>query len=207
MIAANPYTLIELHPLLVVVSGPSGVGKDSIIQALKHRHLPLHVVVTSTNREPRPNEVDGVDYHFVSTHRFEEMIHNDELLEHAVVYGDYKGIPKRQIRDAFATGKDVILRVDVQGAARLRQLFPEAVLIFLVPANEDELIQRLKARHSETHDSLQRRIETARQEMHQLTEFDYVVVNRDEQLQEAVDKIIAIIDAEHHRVIQRKVSV
>jgi guanylate kinase len=165
------------------------------------------VVVTSTNREPRPSEVNGVDYNFVSTERFEEMIRNDELIEHAVVYGDYKGIPKREIRDAFATGKDVILRVDVQGAARLRQLYPDAVLIFLVPADEEELIQRLTARHSETPDSLARRIETARKEMEKLPEFDYMVVNRDEQLEAAVDKIIAIIDAEHHRVIQRKVTV
>ncbi len=190
-----------------MVSGPSGVGKDSVIQALKRRNLPLHIVVTSTDRKPRPNEVDGVDYNFVSTERFEEMIRQGELIEHAVVYGDYKGIPKQQIRDAFATGKDVILRVDVQGAARLRQLFPEAVLIFLVPDDEAELVQRLTTRHSETPDSLQRRIETARQEMKKLPEFDYVVVNRDEQLETAVDKIVAIIEAEHHRVKQRKVSI
>lgn len=205
--AEHVYAPIEQHPLLVVVSGPSGVGKDSVIQALKRRNLPLHIVVTSTNRKPRPNEVNGVDYNFVSTERFEEMIRQGELIEHAVVYGDYKGIPKQQIRDAFATGKDVILRVDVQGAARLRQLFPEAVLIFLVPTDEAELVQRLTARHSETPDSLQRRIETARQEMKKLPEFDYVVVNRDEQLETAVDKIIAIIEAEHHRVKQRKVSI
>ena len=197
---SNPY------PLLIVVSGPSGVGKDSAIQALKRRNLPLHVVVTTTNRKPRPGEVDGVDYYFISTERFEEMIHNDELIEHAVVYGDYKGVPKSQIREAFATGKDVILRVDVQGAARMRQLFPEAILIFLMPANMEEWIQRLRDRQSETTESLHRRVETARREMEQLKEFDYVVVNANCLLEEAVDNIVAIIDVEHLRVNPRKIN-
>jgi guanylate kinase len=195
------------NPLLIVVSGPSGVGKDSVIQALKRRELPMHVVVTSTNRKPRPNEVNGVDYYFISTAQFEEMIRCDELIEHAIVYGDYKGIPKAQIRDAFATGKDVILRVDVQGAARLRQLFPEAVLIFLMPANMDEWIRRLEDRHSETEESLRRRITTAKGELEHLDEFDYVVVNADCRLENAVDEIVSIVSAEHHRVHPRKISV
>lgn len=195
------------YPLLIVVSGPSGVGKDSAIQALKRRNLPLHVVVTSTDRKPRPNEVDGVDYCFVSTAQFKDMIAHDELIEYAVVYGDYKGIPKAQIREAFATGNDVIIRVDVQGAARLRQLFPQAVLIFLMPANMDEWIRRLEERQSETEELLRRRIETARGELQHLDDFDYMVVNADCMLETAVDKIVAIIDAEHHRVHPRKITV
>ncbi len=198
---SNPY------PLLIVVSGPSGVGKNSVIQALKKRKLPLHVVVTTTNRKPRPNEVNGVDYYFVSTERFEEMIRTDELIEHAVVYGDYKGIPKAQIREAFATGRDVILRVDVQGAARLRDLYPESVLIFLMPANMEEWIQRLQDRKSETSKSLHRRVETARREMEHLQEFDYVVVNANCLLEEAVDNIVSIIDVEHLRVKPRKINI
>lgn len=198
---------IPRYPLLVVVSGPSGVGKDSVIQALKRRQLPLHVVVTTTDRQPRPTEIEGVDYNFVSTERFEEMIRNDELIEYARVYNDYKGIPKIQITGAFETGKDVIIRVDVQGAARLRSLFPEAVLVFLVPATMDELVQRLTARHSETPESLSRRIETTRLEMTRLPEFDYVVANPDDQLEQAVDKICSIITTEHQRINPRKITV
>ena len=194
------------NPLLIVVSGPSGVGKDTVIQALKRRSLPLHVVVTTTNRKPRPTEINGVDYFFISTDQFEEMIRNNDLIEHAVVYGDYKGIPKAQIREAFATGKDVILRVDVQGAARLRELFPQAVMIFLMPANMEEWIQRLRDRHSETPESLRRRIDTARRELTHLQEFDYVVINANCMLEEAVDNIVSIIDVEHLRVNPRKID-
>lgn len=205
----DPHSIIQIprYPLLVVVSGPSGVGKDSVIQALKRRQLPLHVVVTTTDRKPRPTEIEGVDYNFVSTERFEEMIRNDELIEYARVYNDYKGIPKIQIRGAFETGKDVIIRVDVQGAARLRSLFPQAVLVFLVPATMDELVNRLTARHSETPTSLARRIETTRLEMTRLPEFDYVVANPDDLLEQAVDKICSIIAAEHQRVNPRKITV
>lgn len=193
-------------PLLVVISGPSGVGKDTVIQELKKRNLPLHVVVTATDRKPRPNEVDGVDYHFVSTARFEEMIRNHELIEYARVYDDYKGIPKREVSDAMHSGKDVIFRVDVQGAARLRQLFPEAVMIFLLPASFEELEARLTARHTETPATLQKRIQTAQEEMKRLPEFEYAVVNADGQLEKTIDQILAILTAEHLKVHPRTYS-
>ncbi|MEW6181319.1 MAG: guanylate kinase [Chloroflexota bacterium] len=194
------------NPLLVVISGPSGVGKDTVIQELKRRNLPLHVVVTATDRKPRSNEVDGVDYHFVSTRRFEEMIHNQELIEYARVYDDYKGIPKREVTDAMRSGKDVIFRVDVQGAARLRQLFPEAVMIFLLPASMEELEARLAARHTETPAALKKRIETAREEMKRLPEFEYAVVNADGQLEKTIEQILAILTAEHLKVKPRTYS-
>lgn len=193
-------------PLLVVISGPSGVGKDTVIQELKKRNLPLHVVVTATDRKPRPNEVDGVDYHFVSTTRFEEMIRNHELIEYARVYDDYKGIPKREVTDAMHSGKDVIFRVDVQGAARLRQLFPEVVMIFLLPSSFEELEARLAARHTETPATLQKRIQTAREEMKRLPEFEYAVVNADGQLEKTIDQILAILTAEHLKVKPRTYS-
>lgn len=198
--------LTRPQPLLIVLSGPSGVGKDTVLQALKKRNLPLHFVVTATDRPPRPGEVDGVDYIFVSREEFERMIAADEMLEYAVVYGDYKGVPKAQIRAALASGKDVILRVDVQGAARLRALCPEAVLIFLAPANVQEWYQRLINRHSETPETLQRRIEAVRRELTYLDMFDYVVINRQDHLEQAVDQIIAIIQVEHLRVHPRRIT-
>jgi guanylate kinase len=200
------FDLYRPQPLLVVISGPSGVGKDAVVKALKQRNQLIHFVVTMTSRAPRAGEVDGVDYFFTSRENFAELIEQDEFLEYALVYNDYKGIPRSQIRQALASGKDVILRVDVQGAATLRNLCPEAVLIYLIPANEREWLERLRTRKTETAESLAIRIHTARGELEHLAGFDYVVVNAQDQLDEAVDTIIAIIDAEHHRVHSRKVS-
>ncbi len=194
------------EPLLIVISGPSGVGKDTVIQRMKERSLPFHFVVTATTRPPRANERHGVDYFFVSHDEFAEMIEQNELLEYAIVYNDYKGIPKAQVREALASGKDVIMRIDVQGAATIRSLCPDAVLIFLTTGNEEELVTRLTARKTETPEGLKLRIATARKEMQRIVEFDYVVTNPEDQLDEAVDTILSIIHAEHHRVQQRKVT-
>ncbi len=196
----------KAEPLLIVISGPSGVGKDTVIQRMKERNLPFHFVVTATTRPPRANERHGVDYFFVSHDEFAEMIEHNELLEYAIVYNDYKGIPKAQVRQALASGKDVIMRIDVQGAATIRSLCPEAVLIFLTTGSEGELVTRLTARKTETPEGLKLRIATARKEMQRIVEFDYVVTNPEDQLDEAVDTILAIIHAEHHRVEQRKVA-
>ena len=119
------------QPLLIVVSGPSGVGKDTVIDRMKERGLPFHFVITATSRPRRQNEVEAIDYFFVSREQFKEMIENDELFEHALVYGEFKGIPKKQIEAAFASKKDVVMRVDVQGAETVRKQSPEAILIFL----------------------------------------------------------------------------
>ncbi len=193
-------------PLLIVISGPSGVGKDTVIQRMKERQLPIHFVVTATTRPPRPDERHGVDYFFISREEFARMIEEDELLEYAIVYGDYKGIPKQQVREALASGKDVIMRIDVQGAATIRRLVPDAVLIFLTTASEEELVERLKRRKTESAEDLSLRIATARQELKRMAEFDYVVVNREHALEETVDTIIAIIEAEHHHIPPRKVN-
>jgi guanylate kinase len=198
------FDLYHPQPLLVVISGPSGVGKDAVVKAIQKRGHPFHFVVTMTSRAPRPGEHEGIDYFFTSRDHFESMITADEFIEYALVYQDYKGIPKEQIRQAFASGKDVILRVDVQGAATLLRLCPDAVLIYLIPMNEREWLERLRNRKTETPESLALRIQTARSELEQLSRFDYVVVNADDRLEEAVDTITAIIDAEHHRVNPRK---
>jgi guanylate kinase len=197
---------LKSNPLLVVLSGPSGVGKDTVLAGLKKCAHPFHFVVTVNTRPKRPDEVDGVDYHFITKECFAEMINQDELLEHAIVYGDYKGIPKQQVRDALASGKDVLMRLDVQGAATVRRLVPEAVLIFLTAPSEEELIARLQARKTEPPDQLQLRMATSRQEMKRMSEFDYVVVNRAACADQAVEDVMSIIHAEHCRVHQRVVS-
>ncbi len=194
------------QPLLIVVSGQAGVGKDSLIQRMKERGYPVHFVITATDRAPRPGEVHGRDYFFLTTDEFKRMEREGELLEHAIVYGQYKGIPKQQVREAMASGKDVIMRVDVQGAATVRQIVPEAILIFLVASSQVELEQRLRDRGSDSPEQLEERLVTAREEMERLTEFDYVVVNRNGELDQAVDDVVAIIRAEHCRVEQRVVK-
>lgn len=196
----------EPNPLLVVLSGPSGAGKDTVLKRMKELGSPFHFVVTATDRPPRPGEVHGVDYYFLSSEQFTAMLEGGELLEHAIVYGQHKGIPKAQVRQALASGQEVIMRIDVQGAATVRQIVPEAVFIFITTSSEEELIQRLKGRHTETPGALEMRLATARQEMKRLSEFDYVVVNRDGRLDEAVEHIVAIITAEKCRVKQRKIE-
>jgi guanylate kinase len=196
----------ESQPLLIVVSGPSGVGKDSLVQRLQERNCPFFFVVTATDRPPRPDEVEGEDYFFVSTEEFERMIEENALIEYAVVYGQYKGVPKKQVREAMASGKDVVMRLDVQGAATIREIAPEAVLIFLTASSEAELKERLRARGDDSPEQIERRIATAREEMKRLPEFDYVVMNRKGELDHAADQVLAIIRAEHCRVNQRKVT-
>ena len=193
-------------PLLIVISGPSGAGKDTVMQRMQERGLPFHFVVTATTREKRETETHGKDYFFVTKDEFARMIDEDELIEHAIVYGDYKGIPKQQVREALASGKDVVMRVDVQGAESVRRMAPEALLVFITTDSEEELVHRLETRKTETTDSLALRIATARKELKRVEAFDYVIVNRDYHLDVTVDSIRSIIDAEHHRVKPRKVS-
>lgn len=202
----SEFKIPKTTPLLIVISGTSGSGKDTVMDRMKERGLPFHFVVTATTRPKRENEIEGRDYFFVSKEEFERMIKENELIEHAIVYDDYKGVPKDQVRQALASGKNVVMRIDVQGAQTIRTLAPEALMIFLTTANEEELERRLRGRKTETDDSLALRIATARKELQQLGIFDYVVVNRDSHLDETVDTIRSIIEAEHHLVKQRKVS-
>ena len=201
----NPYEFAR-EPLLIVISGPSGVGKDAVVRRLKERGLPFHFVITATDRAPRPDEVHGVDYFFFTTAVFESMIEKNQLLEHAIVYGQHKGIPKQQVQEAMASGSDVIMRLDVQGASTVRRLVPEAVLIFLTASSEKELEQRLQRRGSDSPEQLKARIMTAREEMVCLPEFDYVVVNREGELDKAADDVMAIVQAEHCRANPRVVK-
>ena len=193
-------------PLLIVISGPSGIGKDTVVDGLKDRNLPFHFVITATSRPPRENEVHGVDYFFYSREEFERMIEEGELLEHAWVYSAYKGVPKSQVREALASCEDVVMRLDVQGAATVRELCPDAVLIFLTANTKDEWLGRLRDRRSETQEELQLRITTAQEEYQTLDIFDYIVINPQDRLDDALDVIESIITAEHHRVHPRQVQ-
>lgn len=198
------FDLLHPQPLIIVISGTSGIGKDAVIKGMKRRNKPLHYVITATSRAPRSNEVDGVDYFFFSKEDFERRIHAGEFIEHALVYQDYKGIPRWQVDEALKSGKDVVLKLDVQGAATIRKLYPEAVLIFLVPNTVEEWYDRLCDRKSETPETLRVRIDTAIKEVSQIDLFDYVVLNAQDHLDAAVDDILQIINIEHHRVHHRK---
>jgi guanylate kinase len=202
----TPFELRKPNPLLIVISGPSGVGKDSVVQRMRERGFPFHFVVTATTRARREGEVHGRDYWFYSNDEFARMIKDDELIEYAIVYNDYKGIPKSQVREALSSGKDVIMRVDVQGAETVRKLAPEALLIFITCESEDELEARLRKRKTETDAQLSLRIATARKELQRIESFDYVIVNHDFHLDDTVEKVRAIIAAEHLKVKQRKVD-
>ena len=194
------------EPLLVVISGPSGVGKDTVLDRMKQRGLPFHFVVTATTRPRRPGEVEGEDYFFVGEQEFLDMIEKGELIEHALVYNDHKGVPRQQIREAMESGQDVVMRVDVQGAKTIQSLAPEALLIFLTARDEDELSRRLRKRRTESEADLKLRLEAAKEELGYLDIFDYVVLNADSTVETAVDTILAIIEAEHHRSNPRRVN-
>jgi len=192
---------------MVVISGPSGVGKDTVVDRMQDRGLPFHFVVTATTRARRSTEVEGVDYIFLPQAEFKGMLEAGEFIEHALVYGEHKGIPRQQVQQALASGMDVALRVDVQGAKTLRGLYPEALLIYLATPSEAELVERLKRRRTESPEKLQLRLKAAREEFGYLHLFDYAVINAEGQVEQAVDTILAIIQAEHHRVIPRRISV
>jgi guanylate kinase len=202
----DPKPTQKQHPLLIVISGPSGVGKDSVLRGLKERMDNLHFVVTVNTREPRPDEEEGVDYLFISEEEFQRMLANGELLENAHVYNDYKGVPREQVRSAMASGKDVLMRLDVQGAATIREVASEAILIFLNTASEEELIERLRSRGTDSAEDLEKRLQTAREELARIDEYDYVVINAEGQLEEAITRIIEIISLEHQREVPRQVS-
>jgi len=197
----------QTYPILVIISGPSGVGKDTVARRLiKRRPDEFHFVVTATTREPRDNEVEGYDYRFVSNDEFARMIEEDELLEYAVVYNQYKGIPKQQVRDALKSGKNVIMRLDVQGTATVRKLVPGAITVFLCTETEEDLVRRLRNRESDPAEGVNLRIAEARQEIKRLQEFDYCVINAEDEQELAVDKILSIVDAARCQVKQVKID-
>ena len=187
------------RPLLVVLSGPSGVGKDAVLERMKHLGSPYHFAVTATTRPMREGEREGEPYHFVARSDFERMIANGELLEWAEVYGNLYGVPRAQVERALSEGRDVLVKVDVQGAKTIRGLAPDAVLVFLAPPSLDELARRLTSRGTEAEESLRRRLREAEAEMEAAELFDHVVVNRRDRLDAAVRQIEALTADERSR--------
>lgn len=191
-------------PLLVIISGPSGVGKDATLKRMQTRNTPFHFLVTTTTRARRPSEIEGVDYHFVSNDEFQNKLARGDFLEYANVYGNWYGNSKSDIEAALARGTDVLMRIDVQGAATIRKKVEGAVFIFL-DSTIEELEARLRARKTENEDALRVRLNTAAQEMQEQTEFDYCLHNHDSHLDRTVDDIITIIKAEKLRTHPRRV--
>ncbi len=200
-----PYNPLS-SPLLIVLSGPSGVGKDAVLARMRALGYSLEYITTITTRQQRTKERNKVDYHFVSTEQFQEMITRNELLEWANVYGNWYGVPKQPVKQALGRGQDTIVKVDVQGASTIKKILPQAVFIFLTPSSTEELITRLKQRHTESSFNLALRIETAEEEIKQLPLFDYMVINRQGKINLAVSDIASIITAEKCRVTPREIN-
>ncbi len=195
---------MESSPLLIVLSGPSGVGKDAVLSGMQARGLSLHWVVTATTRSQRLGEEGGVNYHFLSEGRFQEMREKGELLEWAQVYDYWYGVPRKALEQALEREQDALVKVDVQGATTLKGMVPEAVFIFLIPPSREELISRLRQRHTESPRQLALRLEKVKEEMSSLLLFDYVVVN--DEVEKAIDRILAIITAEKCRTHRRHIQ-
>ena len=194
------FDLFHPEPLLIIVSGPSCVGKDAVVRLMEKRRKTLHFVVTYTDRTPRPEENNGVDYFFITTQDFLNKVSRNFFLEYSLVYDQYKGIPRDQFENAMASKKDLLMRIDVQGVEKVKSIFPEAITIFLIPSNQQEWEERLKQRKGDKPEEIQKRIQTATEELDQIPRFDYLVVNVQNRLEDTANTILAIIDAEHHRI-------
>jgi len=203
----NPLYELTGKPLLIVLSGPSGVGKDSVLNYFKNSSMNMKFVTTITTRPRRLNEKDNVDYHFVDEEEYQQLLRNNELMESAKVYGNWYGVPKEPVRRALAQGSDIMVKVDVQGAASIKKIAPQAVFIFLMPPSIGELTSRLKQRYTESAATLAVRLQAADEEIKQSKLFDYIVVNHNNQIGLAVADIQAIITAEKHRVKPREITI
>jgi len=193
-------------PLLIILSGLSGAGKDSVLNELKKCARPPETIITVTTRPRRHNEKDGVHYTFVSPENFQAMIDAGQMLEWATVYGNRYGAPREPVKKALESGKDVIIKVDVQGAATYKKIVPQAVFIFLAPPSIEDCAPRLKERRTESPAELTLRLETALKEMDMLPIFDYIVINRHNELDKAAAEVKAIIAAEKCRVKPREIK-
>lgn len=183
--------------ILFVISGPSGVGKGTILELIMNEDPTVKFSVSATTRSPRPGEQDGVHYFFVDRKRFDEMIENSEMLEWAVVHGDYKGTIRKAVADTLAAGFDIILDIDVQGALQLMDRHEDGVFVFIAPPSMEELARRLRGRGTENEEQFNKRLKDAAWELAHINRYEYVIINDD--LSEACRKLRAIITAERCR--------
>ena len=179
---------------LFVLSGPSGVGKGTVLKNLKKKSVDLDCSISATTRDPRPGEVDGEDYFFISKEKFFEMKANDEFIETAKVHNNYYGTPRKNVDRCLANNENIILEIDIQGAKQIKDNYPEAILIFLVPPSFSELKNRLEKRDSEDENSKQLRLKNAKSELQEKVHFDYEIIN--DKLTKAVKKLQQIIQKE-----------
>ena len=192
------------QPLILVISGLSGSGKDVVINRMNEiSDVKFHFVVTCNTRKRREQEIDGKDYHFITREKFLSMIENGEMIEHSVVYDDLKGVPRFEIENAFKAGQDIILRLDSQGMQKIKAIYPQTISIFILPPDADSWLARLRARNTETEESLNIRIQTAEKELAGVSQFDYIVIN--DRIEQAAIDILTILKAEHMRSANRKV--
>lgn len=193
----------RIKPLLVVFSGPSGAGKDAVLNRMKELGRPFYYVITATTRPKRASEKNGVDYYFLSHKEFQQMIDKNQFLEWANVYGNYYGVPKGEVTSALFKGMDAVIKVDVQGAATIKKILPQAVFIFLMPPSMEELEKRLRKRHSESTADLALRLERAKEEIKSVSLFHYVITSYQDKVDDVVSHIDAIVAAEKCRVKPR----
>jgi guanylate kinase len=205
--ADDPKTTTPASGLVFILSGPSGVGKSTLIERLKLDGFPITYSVTATTRPRRQGEEHGVHYYFVTDSEYDALLEAEQFLEHAVVHNLYRyGIPLHSIRDGLRRGQDVILAPDVQGASTVRWKLPNAITVFLRPASLDELVPRLVARGTESPEERRIRMATAEREMERVSEYDYVIVNQRDKVDQAVSDLKAIIVAERSRVCPRTIT-
>ena len=198
----------HFNPIVVVISGPSGVGKDVMIERMiESDRIGFHFTITATTRYPRPGETDGINHHFVTIDEFLNLISGDNLLEWAQVYDNYYGVPKQQVRDALIDGNHVIIRVDVQGANRLKEIIPEALTIFINPPSLDVLKSHLEKRGVDTETEMTKRLAAAVEEISQASLFDFTVTNEEGRLDDTVNQVVGIIESESQRIPPRKVDI
>lgn len=195
------------RPRLIVISGPSGVGKDTIIDRMRELYPEMHFAVTATTRPRRPGEIDGIHYYFHDRDEFARKLADNEFMESAEVYQNYYGVPRTPIRNALARGQHVVVKVDPQGARTFRRLTPGGIFIFIAPPSMEDLAHRLRTRKTDEPDALFTRLQTAQRELATVELFDYVVFNEAERQDEAVEQIMAIVQAELHRIHQSEVTV
>ncbi len=186
---------------LIVISGPSGVGKGTIVDELIRQNPELRISISATTRNKRPRELDGKNYFFLTEDQFSQMIDEGELIEYAKVHGHYYGTPKKFVEDQIQLGHDVILEIDVQGAEQVRKNFKGGVQIFILPPHKEDLVSRIHHRGAETEEEIAIRMKTAEEEIKKMVDYDYAVIN--DQVPECAQKILHILDAENLRVNQQ----